>query len=91
MVAFKRGHSYCCVYTYCSYFQYVYHLLTLRKGLDGFREIGIGATVFTNEPSIERQHDVGIDAEELLHRELWRGCQLDNAQMTALSKHAAHL
>ena len=63
----------------------------MRKGLDGLGEIAVGTGVATDESSIDRQHRVTIDMEELFHRE-FHGCgEFHDTQMSSGLQHAAHL
>lgn len=71
--------------------EYLRHLLSLREGLDGLRQITVCLDIMADQIAIERQDGVRVEAKELLHREaLWRG-QFDDSEATALLQHTAHL
>ena len=73
-----------------SFFQNFNHFFALRKGFDGRREIFVGTLVLGNQIAIDGQNRVGIEAEELFHREFRRCGQFDNAQVTAFFQYAIH-
>ena len=67
------------------------HFFALREGLDGGDEVAVGLFVFRNESSVEGQHGVGVDPEQLPHGEGYRPCELHDAQMAFGAQDAAHL
>ena len=67
------------------------HFFSLREGLDGGDEVAVGLLVFRDESSVEGQHGVGVDPEQLPHGEGDGPCELHDAQMAFWAQDAAHL
>ena len=63
----------------------------MRESFHRPRQVGVGAVVVADEASNQRHDHVGVDAEELLHREAWRRGQFHKHQVAARLEHAAHL
>ena len=72
------------------FLQHLHHCFSLREGFDGGRQIVVGTLVFRDQLAVYRQYRVGIDAEELLHRESHGMCEFYDAQMSALLQYSAH-